>query len=64
MTYDNFNKTLPPLNEDLAADVYKKFGYERNKDKKHIDLYIKLSLIQRRNLKYVFIISFHLDGDA
>lgn len=64
LTYDNFNKTLPPLNEDPAADVYKKFGYERNKDKKQIDLYIKFSLIQRRNLKYVFIISFHLDGDA
>ena len=64
LTYDNFDKTLPPLNEDPAADVYKKFGYERDKDKKQIDLYIKFSLIQRRNLKYVFIISFHLDGDA
>ena len=65
LTYDdNFDKTLPPFGEDPAADVYKKFGYTRALDGEQIDLYIKFGLVQKRNVKKVFIISFHLEGDA
>ena len=47
---------------NFDADIYKKFGYVRERTKTPIDLYIKFKLEKGRGGKKVLVISFHREG--
>lgn len=58
LTYADFARK-----SDFNADIYKKFGYVRERTQTPIDLYIKFELKNDRGGRKVMVISFHEDGD-
>ena len=48
---------------DFNADIYRKFGYVRERTKTPIDLYVKFELKNGKGGKKVMVISFHEDCD-